>query len=93
MKPYPSQMAKKAIKVTFQMMLLVIMLVMGVMGMRMHLYEETPGEENSILSIEGVPPKQLKMLHLNTKNISDVPFYMDFQFSSPSGPRFCPPVE
>ena len=93
MKPYPSQMAKKVIKVTFQMMLLVIMLVMGVMGMRMHLYEETPGEENSILSIEGVPPKQLKMLHLNTKNISDVPFYMDFQFSSPSGPRFCPPVE
>ena len=67
MKPYPSQMAKKAIKVTFQVMLLVIMLVMGVMEMRMHLYEEAPGKENSILSIEGVPPKQLKMLHLNTK--------------------------
>ena len=51
MKPYPSQMAKKAIKVTFQMMLLVFMLVSGALKMRMHLYEETPSEENSVLSI------------------------------------------
>ena len=32
-----------------------------------HLNEKTPSEEDGILSIEGVPPKQLKMLHLNIK--------------------------
>ena len=33
----------------------------------LHLNEETPSEEDGILSIERVPPKQLKMLHLNIK--------------------------
>ena len=34
---------------------------------KLHLNEETPSEEDGILSIERVPPKQLKMLHLNIK--------------------------
>ena len=33
----------------------------------LHLNENGPTEEDGILSIERVPPKQLKMLHLNIK--------------------------
>ena len=60
----------------------------------LHLNEESPTEEDGILSIEGVPPEKLKMPHLERFPNSKRSHHsnLGFQVCSPSALHFCRPV-